>query len=107
MGAAFGGGMARRGELCGAVAGALMVIGLAYGRTSADDDIAKELTYDLSNGFIAEFASRNDSIICRELLGVDISTPEGLAEAKARNVDTEICANLVRDATGILDTILK
>ncbi len=107
MGAAFGGGMARRGELCGAVAGALMVIGLAYGRTEADDDVAKELTYDLSNEFIAEFAVRHDSIVCRDLLGVDISTPEGLAEAKARNVDSEICANLVRDTVEILGEIIK
>jgi C_GCAxxG_C_C family probable redox protein len=99
--------MARRAELCGAVAGALMVIGLAHGRTKADDEAAKELTYDLSDEFIAEFAARKGSTICRELLGVDISTPEGLAEAKARNVDSEICVHLVRDTVDILGGIIE
>ncbi len=107
LGAAFGGGIARRGELCGAVAGGLMVIGLAHGRTRADDEAAKELTYDLSDEFIAEFTARNGSIICRDLLGVDISTPEGHAEANEKNLDTEICVHLVRDSAEVLGTIIE
>ena len=99
--------MARRGELCGAVTGVLLVIGLAHGRTRADDEAAKELTYDLSGELIAEFIVRNGGIVCRDLLGVDISTPEGLAEANARNVDSEICVHLVRDAAEVLETIIE
>lgn len=37
----FGAGMARTGNVCGAVTGAMMVIGLKYGKTSAGDDAAK------------------------------------------------------------------
>jgi C_GCAxxG_C_C family probable redox protein len=40
----FGGGIAHSDGICGAVSGAIMVIGLRYGRTRADDIVAKEKT---------------------------------------------------------------
>lgn len=49
---AFGGGMARMGETCGAVTGALMVIGLCYGKVKPEDDEAKESTYRFVNRFV-------------------------------------------------------
>ncbi len=107
LGAAFGGGITRRGGMCGAVAGALMVIGLAYGRTRPDDEVAKEFTYDLSDEFIALFTEKHGSIICRDLLGVDISKPEGLKEARERDLDSEVCVHLVRNSMEILKEIIE
>jgi C_GCAxxG_C_C family probable redox protein len=78
----FGGGMASMAETCGAVTGAFMVIGLKYGKTKADDEEAKKKTYVLVREFVDRFKSRNGSIVCRELLGYDISIPEGMKAVK-------------------------
>lgn len=105
--AAFGGGMAGRGETCGAVSGALMGIGLKYGRTRSDDEEAKERAYGLAENFMKEFESRHGSVLCRDLLGYDISTPEGLASAGQENLGTTLCPNFVGDAAEILEELLE
>lgn len=105
--AAFGGGMAGRGDTCGAVSGALMVIGLSYGRTRTDDEEAKERAYGLAENFMKEFECRHGSVFCRDLLGYDISTPDGLASVREENLGTTICPNFVRDAAEILEELLE
>lgn len=102
----FGGGMGRKGEVCGAVTGALMVIGLKHGRTILEDTESKEQTYELVGEFIKRFKSRNGSILCRELLGIDIGTPEGYAAAKEQKAFSEICPKMVQAAAEILEDIL-
>jgi C_GCAxxG_C_C family probable redox protein len=48
LAAPFGAGMARTGSTCGAVTGALMVIGLRLGHTRADDLARKERCYEVN-----------------------------------------------------------
>ncbi|RYD06186.1 hypothetical protein N752_04675 [Desulforamulus aquiferis] len=102
---AFGGGMARMGEVCGAVTGAYMVIGLKY-LAQAEDSGFREKTYQLVKLFNDDFSSRNGSIKCKELLGCDISTSEGLQRARDQNLFSSICPNLIRDAAKFLEKIL-
>jgi C_GCAxxG_C_C family probable redox protein len=102
----FGGGMARMGDTCGAVTGAFMVIGLRHGRTRAEDKDAKEKTYNLVHKFAEEFAERNGSIVCRELLGCDLGTPEGYETAKREGYFDTVCPKLVQDAAEIIEEIL-
>lgn len=104
--AGFGGGMGRMAQTCGAVTGACMVIGLKYGATSAQDRLAKEKTYQLVRLFNERFTARNPSVICKELLGCDISTPAGLDAAKERDLFSTLCPKLVRDAAEILEELL-
>lgn len=103
---AFGGGMGRMALTCGAVAGAFMVIGLKYGRTSAHDGEAKQKTANLVREFAQKFEERNKSIVCKELLDCDISTDEGSKYAKESNLTGTICPKLVTDAVEILEEIL-
>ncbi len=103
---AFGGGMGRMGETCGAVTGAFMVIGLKYGKTRAEDEQTKEKAYSLVKEFVEKFKSRNGSIVCRELLGCDLSTPEGAQIAKEKNLTTTVCPKFVQDAAEIIEQIL-
>jgi C_GCAxxG_C_C family probable redox protein len=103
----FGGGMARMGETCGAVTGAFMVIGLKHGRIAVEDTRAHETTYDLMGEFVRRFRSRNGSIVCRELLGCDIGSPEGLQSARQQNLFVTVCPGYVRDAAEILEEILE
>jgi C_GCAxxG_C_C family probable redox protein len=104
---AFGGGMGRMGEICGAVSGALMVIGLKYGKTKAEDEETKEKCYSLVREFVSKFKERNGSILCRELLGYDINTPEGLELIKKENLFSTRCPKFVRDSAEIIEQILE
>ncbi|MBN2170923.1 MAG: C_GCAxxG_C_C family protein, partial [Candidatus Krumholzibacteriota bacterium] len=67
--APFGGGMGHQGETCGALAGAMMVIGLAHGRTRADDEAAKERAYALVAELRERFRAHGGHLLCRDLLG--------------------------------------
>jgi C_GCAxxG_C_C family probable redox protein len=102
----FGGGMARMGDMCGAVTGAFMVIGLKHGKIKAEDEAAKEKTYLIVREFVERFKSRNGSIKCRELLGYDISTLEGIKLIKEKNLFYTICVKYVRDAAEIIEELL-
>lgn len=95
---AFGGGIARTGGTCGAVSGALMAIGLAHGRTRLEDDAARERTYDLARALLDGFRGEHGSDVCRELLGVDLGTPEGRAAARDRGLFRARCPAYVRSA---------
>jgi C_GCAxxG_C_C family probable redox protein len=103
----FGGGISHTGNLCGAVSGAIMVIGLAYGKTAAGDDAATKKTRALVRQFIQEFTGKNGSINCTELLGYDLSDPDGLARARDEELFVTKCPMLVRDASEIVENILK
>jgi C_GCAxxG_C_C family probable redox protein len=98
----FGGGLGRQGSVCGAVTGALMVQGLRHGSAAVPTPEEKARVYGYVARFIAAFKARHGSIICKELLGCDICTPEGIAQAQAMNFHTDYCAHFVRSAVEIL-----
>jgi C_GCAxxG_C_C family probable redox protein len=102
----FGGGIARMGLTCGAVTGALLVIGLKHGRTRAEDNAAKEKTYALVLELVGEFKARHGSIVCRELTGIDLATPEGHERAVEQGLFEKRCSTYVREAVEILERIL-
>lgn len=102
----LGGGMAHSGNTCGAVTGALMVIGMKYGRTEVDNLAAKEKTYAVANEFITEFLRRNHAVSCTDLLGHNLSDPKELAIAREKDLFCTKCTLLVRDAGEILEKIL-
>ncbi len=103
---AYGGGVARSGDTCGAVHGALLVIGLAHGKSTLHDDAAKERTYALTREFWKRFREKQGSLICKELIGVDIGTPSGAKAASESGVFREKCPALVRCAAEILEGLL-
>jgi C_GCAxxG_C_C family probable redox protein len=98
--------MARTGETCGAVTGALMVIGLKHAKTRKEDDDRRELTYALAQELMDTFRERNRTLLCRELLGVDVSTPEGITAVREKDLFRTVCPKFVRDAAEILEELL-
>ena len=102
----FGGGM-RMGSTCGAVSGAFMVLGLKYGNTTAEDKEGKANTYKKVEEYTKRFKARNDYIMCRELLGCDLSTPEGMKEAQDKGLFSSICPGMVREAVEILEEMMN
>lgn len=103
----FGGGMGHIGETCGAVTGAIMLIGLKHGKVHKDDNDAKETTYKLVQEYTKRFKAVNGSVNCTELLGYDISTSEGLIAAREANLWDTVCAKLVKDSAQIVEELLE
>jgi C_GCAxxG_C_C family probable redox protein len=102
----FGAGISKTGNICGAVSGAVMVIGLAYGKTKEGDDAATEKTRALVRESLQEFTARHGSVNCTELLGYNLSNPVGYEKAREMKLFTTKCPALVRDAAVILEKIL-
>ncbi len=99
----FGAGMGRTQNICGAVSGAIMSIGLRYGKGAGDEDDRREDAYARTVRFLDLFKAAHGSINCRELIGVDLSTPENRARAHEEGLFERLCAGYVRDAVEILE----
>ncbi|MHA2224310.1 MAG: C-GCAxxG-C-C family protein [Candidatus Hodarchaeales archaeon] len=103
---AFGGGIAYLGSICGAVSGALMVIGLSHGRINDDDLNAKYATLRYAEEFINRFKVRNNTVMCKELLNFEINTEEKLKLAREKKV-FDNCAGFVQDAAEIIEELVE
>ncbi len=97
----FGGGMGRLAETCGAVTGAFMVLGLKFGSATAERQV-KEIVYARVREFAERFKARHGSLLCRDLLGCDLNTPEGLALAQEKKLASTVCPPYVETAAKIL-----
>lgn len=97
----FGGGMACA-ETCGAVTGAYMVIGMKHGHDVSDPD-KKAYTKEQIQKFNKKFKEKHKSLICRNLTGFDISTPEGAAAADEDEVFQTKCPMFIKTACNILE----
>lgn len=99
----FGGGMGRMREVCGAVSGMLMILGLEEGYNDPSDDEAKARLYERVQELAGEFKAQNGSILCRELLGLaegpDAPKPEARTQAYYHN---RPCAEYCASAAQIL-----
>ncbi|MGN0692837.1 MAG: C-GCAxxG-C-C family protein [Oscillospiraceae bacterium] len=105
LGTSFGGG-ARNGEMCGAVSGALMVLGLKYGHSDAADSEQKSRAYSIAAEFTKRFKEANGSIVCRDLLGYDLSKPDEMACIKEKGLFGDVCPKAIKSAVEILEGIL-
>ena len=101
----FGGGMARMGETCGAVTGAFMAIGLKFGAAVPGDSPVTLRTFELIREFVRQFEASHGSLVCKDLVGFDMSTPEGKEAAKQPG-SFDICPKLVQSAVEILEGIV-
>lgn len=97
----FGGGIARRQEVCGAVAGAVMAIGLKYGMSEPGDKAAYQKTYDTVNAFCARFEEKYGTLLCREIVKCDMVT------ANETGITTTLCRQVVISAAQILMDLLE
>lgn len=104
--AGFGAGMCYQGRTCGAVAGAYMALGLYCGKALSETEAVKAKTRELIEKFNHDFESKHHSTLCRELLGVDVSTEEGLEEARKLGVFENRCPNFVASAVDWLEQTL-
>ena len=92
----LGAGMARRGEICGAVTGGILALSLKYGRGDQQDRTATEKTYQKTEELMTAFEKRHGSCTCRVLLeGCDLRTPEGQQRFKSADLLHKTCVKCV------------
>ena len=106
----FGSGMGRLCDVCGALTGAFMVVGLKHGRSESDGTKygpKTETTYDLVRALASRFRERNSSIYCGELVGHDLSIPEEREKAKQDGVFTRVCNKCIQDAAELVEEALE
>ena len=99
MATGFGGGFGRNGFVCGVISAGTMMIGL---RCKGRD---KKEVYQIVDGFINDFKSRFGSVECRELIGVDLKTREGMAYLKTEG--HKKCSEFVRYAADKISEIIE
>jgi len=103
----LGAGLGHQGKICGAVVGAYLSIGLHAGSSAPDDEFAMEITYYLSRKFDGDFLKLHPSLICKDLLQADLSTPEGYDTAREKGLFETLCPKFVGDAVNILEKIFE
>jgi len=106
IGEPFGAGTSCTNDMCGAVTGAVIVMGLQYGSTHFDDEAARYYTYQRVQELIQRFKALRGSIQCCDLLGYDLSDPQQLQSAWEKGLFMQLCPNLVRDSAQILIEII-
>ncbi len=96
LAAPFGGGIARQGEVCGALMGALLTIGEACGEAMAADPVAgRDALYERTRQLTETFRKEHGSILCRELTGCALDTEAGMSSYKERGLHQNLCTKLV------------
>lgn len=89
----FGGGIHQRQYMCGALTGALMAIGLKYGRSTAEGD--REIPTEKSRKIIEKFIERYGNTNCIEILGYGPGDLEKIQQDKPR-IKATICTPLIK-----------
>jgi C_GCAxxG_C_C family probable redox protein len=99
LAAPFGGGIARQGEICGALMGALLTIGEACGEAMAADPVAgRDALYERARLLTETFRKEHGSILCRDLTGCSLDTEAGQRSFKERGLHQNLCIKLVEFA---------
>jgi C_GCAxxG_C_C family probable redox protein len=103
----FGAGMGRKEEVCGAVTGGIIAIGIKYGRNEINDTTSGEITYKKTRELMDNFKKKNGTFICRKLLNdCELTTEEGHEKFNELNLRNTVCLQCVKSAVEILETIL-
>lgn len=107
LSSSFGGGMGRLREVCGAVSGAFMVLGLLRGYDDPEDADAKAAHYSMLQDFAGDFRKKHGSILCRDLLKDVKTSPGRKPEARTKEYyDSRPCLKCVADAARMVDEYL-
>ncbi len=83
-----------------------MVLGLKYGHFEAENNEQKSRAYAISCEYTRRFKEQNGSIVCRDLLGYDLTKPEDAACIREKNLFRSVCPEMIRSAVEVLEGIL-
>jgi len=100
----LGAGMAHKQEVCGAVTGGILVVGMRHGRGCKDDKSAQDHTYIETRKLMDKFSEKHGTVICRKLLnGCDLMTEEGQQYFKENDLLNKLCVPCIQSIVMILE----
>ena len=102
----FGAGFGRHQSVCGAISGAVMVLGLASKFTKEDGRPKINEVYATVHRFINDFSAKEGAVTCRDLLKCDLTTEEGMAYFREHNL-RENCKGYIKTCCELLDQYLE
>ena len=102
---AFGGGMGRMREVCGAVSGMFFVLSALYGYENPNPEAQKAL-YTAVQELAEKFRQQNGSIICREILKNPPSDPKPTPRTE-EFYKNRPCTRMVMVAATLLDEYIQ
>ncbi|MBP1664164.1 MAG: hypothetical protein H6Q19_1304 [Bacteroidetes bacterium] len=98
--------MGRLQQVCGALTGAFMVLGIYYSQCIPDQTERKNITYAAVRKLRSDFKLKCGAADCRTLLGCDLQTEEGMCFHKETNQSKTICEKCITAAVELLDGIM-
>ena len=108
LSSSFGGGMGRLREVCGAVSAMFMIAGILYGYTSPNNDEIKGQHYTLIQELAEKFKQKYDTIICRELLGLEEKQDSPIPSKRTQEYyENRPCENFIGFAAQIIEEMIK
>jgi len=103
----FGGGMGRKGEICGAVTGGIIAIGTKYGKNSFGDKEDTEITYSKTQELMDIFINNYGTYICRKLIkDCDLTTEIGQKKFNDLDLKNKVCKNCITCAVEFLEEVI-
>jgi len=100
----FGGGLARKGHVCGVVTGGLMVLGMRF---SFHDREEKGNAYQTAGMFMNRFTEQYGAFTCCDLLHFDASDPKAFHQVREQGIPRRVCPEFVRGAVEILEDLIS
>ena len=97
----------RTGNVCGAVSGALMALGLYAGHTTPESNEEKDRAYEVSREFVRRFEAEKGTTVCSELLGGNPSVPEDRKMLRESGKFSRLCPSFVELSASILQDYLE
>lgn len=102
----FGSGIAGHGLTCGAVTGSIMILGVHAAQVTTDEKSAKTKAYELAHQFTDRFLARHQTLECKKLIGVDLSTEAGRKLNADMKITRQLCPDFVHSAAEIVEEML-
>lgn len=103
----FGGGIGRHGEICGALSGAIMGLGLHFGRDHPSETAESQSPYKYSHTMMNLFITQFGHTQCKDILGLDISCEEGVKQYRQDKFWETKCRDIIQIAAGLAYEVLE
>ncbi len=103
----FGGGIGRRGSVCGALSGAVMALGLKYGRDTMEEKERTENCTRRAFECYTRFDKEFGGVLCYDLIKCDLSTPDGYKQFRELGLRETNCTKYIEEAMKILLDLTK
>jgi len=105
IGTGFAGGVGLHGEVCGALMGGVLIIGLLFGADLPDEEV-KYAAYAKTMQFVERFKEANGATRCKDLIEIDLTMDKDFETYKALNLKEKVCTGVITNAVHNLMQLL-